>query len=336
MSHVSLRPVLSIAAWMILHSASVARANEVLAEGASGHGLVIHDATETRERYCATDSEGRLWLTLPGGARYELVTSTSDPRISNPGDGSFHPFEAAELRAALGDLDYPLGPVRADVFVLPYPRRSGLESAAGPRLILLSPGVRPLSREQQHAEFVHELGHVVQYALMPDSDSTRWTTYRRMRGILDDTKYSAGAIHADRPHEIFAEDFRALFGGATANYSGTIENSELDPPSSVTGLRDFLRGLGATQPMRVDRVAATPNPARGAIRFSLARAAAVPLDLFDAAGRRIATLVPSTFGAGVEWTWDGTDARGGRVGPGVLFARPRGAGAATVRVTVTE
>ena len=38
--------------------------------------------------------------------------------------------------------------------------------------------------------------------------------YLPLRGITDLNVYSDAAPHADRPHEIFAEDFRALFGNA--------------------------------------------------------------------------------------------------------------------------
>ena len=48
-------------------------AHEVDASGAA-QGLVIHDAASTLRNYCAADSEGRLWLTLPGGSRFELIT----------------------------------------------------------------------------------------------------------------------------------------------------------------------------------------------------------------------------------------------------------------------
>lgn len=339
MNHLSVRPTLApwaLTAWLMFLAPGAALANELRADGAASNGLVIHDAVETRERYCTSDAEGRLWLELPGGARFELVTSTADPRISNPGDGSFHPFEVAEVEAALGEVSFPIRSVRADVFVLPFPRRNGLESAAGPQLILLSPGVRPLSREQQHAEFVHELGHVVQYALLPDSDATRWSAYRRMRGIADESRYSAAGVHADRPHEIFAEDFRALFGGAPATYSGSIENPTIDPPTSISGLRDFLLELSDRPVVELERLVARPNPARGPIRFSMTRGETVPFDLYDVAGRVVATLEPISAGNGVQWIWNGADRRGGRALPGVLFGRPRGSRTAAVRVTIVE
>ena len=52
-------------------------------------GIVIHDADETLARYCRFE-DGLLWLVLPSGSRFELVTSTADPSITKPGDGSFH------------------------------------------------------------------------------------------------------------------------------------------------------------------------------------------------------------------------------------------------------
>lgn len=295
-------------------------------------GITVHAADETLRDWCSTDAQGRVWLSLPTGARIELIASIDDPAVTFRGDGAFHPYDADEVRDALAQVRFPLDGVQAEVFVLPLPRRAGFASAAAPGLILLSPGVLPLSREHQHAEFVHELGHVVQYALMPDTEVANWDRYRALRGIGDTDVYDAGAAHADRPHEIFAEDFRALFGGALANYSGTIENPRLVHPASVPGLEDFMVALadgGADRTGLVLRVA----PARGAVRFS-GPATASRLDVFDVLGRRIATLDPFTRGDGTEWRWDGRDRGGRAVLRGVYFARVRG-GAATARVVFT-
>jgi hypothetical protein len=300
--------------------------------GGSGSGIVIHGAEKTLREFCRTDAGGTLWLELPGGPRFELITSIDDPAVSNRGDGAFHPFDEAEVLAALATQRFPLAGVHADVYLLPYPRRGGLESAAGPGLILLAPGVRPLAPEIQHSQVVHELGHVVQYRLMPDRDASSWQTYRGLRGI-ESPIYSAAGAHANRPHEIFAEDFRALFGGALANYSGTIENPGLRPPAEVQGLERFMLGLAgaaieATDPITL---AAWPVPARGAVRFASRGTTAAALDLFDAAGRRVAELEPRVAGSVVEWSWNGRDASGRTPPPGVLFARVRGDGRAATR-----
>jgi hypothetical protein len=310
---------------------SVAAASELRASATSAGGILVHDADETLRDYCRNEG-GRLYLVLPGGSRWELVTSTTDPEVTNPGDGAFHAFDRAEVAEALAEVRFPVHQVSAEVFILPYPRRLSLESAAGPGLILLSPGVRPLSREHQHSEFVHELGHVVQYALFPDADADGWSKYARLRGI-DAARFNAAAPHADRPHEIWAEDFRALFGGPSASSNGTIENASLSYPTQVQGLAAFMQGVAA--------VASRPAPARltasafawGAISFSRSGARASVLDVYDAGGRRLAAIAPAVAGAGVSWSWDGRDAAGRMVRGTVVFARPRDGEGGTVRVT---
>jgi hypothetical protein len=328
--HVPIGALIALAAAAFSPAASPA--DELRVAGRPS-GFAVHDADETRRDFCHTDADGRLWLEIPGGARFELITSTADPDIANPGDGAFHPFDAAEVDAALAQVDYDLDGVRADVFVLPYPRRHGLDSAAGPGVILLSPGVRPVSREQQHAEVTHELGHVVQYALMPDDDVAGWSAYRSLRGITDASTFSAASVHANRPHEIFAEDFRVLFGGPTANYSGTIENATLADPRAVPGLRSFF--LGFARPITAGRLTASPNPARGALRFHRAGATAALLDVFDAQGRRVATLAASPGPDGTEWRWAGADVA--RLAAGhVLYARVRDGAGDTARIVVVR
>jgi hypothetical protein len=314
--------------------AQCAAANELATseQPARTGGIAVHDALETLER-CHTDADGRLWLTLPGGAEFELVTSTADPAISNPGDGAFHPFDASVVRAAIDAVRFPLEGVAADVWILPYPRRSGLESAGGARLVLLAPGVRALDAERQHTELVHELGHVVQRALAPDG-SAAWAAYRARRGIADDATYSSSGVHAFRPHEIFAEDFRALFGDAQATYSGTIENATLAAPAAVPDLARFMLALAPTA--STASLAASPNPARGPVAFSRAGTLTAPLDLFDALGRRVRTLEPAIAGGVVRWSWDGRDAAGRLIEPGVVYARVRGESGALTRITLAR
>jgi len=308
-------------ALLVVATALPATANEIAARS-TATGLRIHGPQEVLSQFCHLDDDGTLWLTIPGGASWQLITSTDDPEIANRGDGSFHAFDESEVDAALAQVRYPLTGLDADIYLLPYPRRGALDSGAGLGLILLSPGVAPISAAQQHAEFVHELGHVVQYQWMPDSDD-RWSDYRHRRGIEDAATYCSSSVHANRPHEIFAEDFRALFGGALATYSGSIENATLVRPGSVAGLDGFIRTLVANAPVASHLVA--PNPARGAVTFALAAASDAPLDLFDVGGRRIATLAAIPSGGQTVWHWDGRGVAAG----GVLMARMRGSERAT-------
>jgi hypothetical protein len=309
---------------------SVSRSDEVSAR-VSTLGLVIHDADETLATYCHEEN-GLLWLVLPSGERFELVTSTSS--LPNPGDGAFHPFDESIVRAALATVRFPIGDVAAEIFILPYPRRDALQSAAGPELMLLSPGVIALDVDQQHATVVHELGHLIQYRYMPDADVGLWARYRALRGITDPLRFSADASHADRPHEIFAEDFRALFGDPLANYSGTIENASLCAPRSVAGLDAFMSSLQAAA-LTGKTLQGFPNPTRGALSFRRAGASAAPVDVFDLAGRRLATVTPTPLATGWQWRWDGRDQYGSRAVPGVYFAREREA-TGSYRFVVTD
>ncbi len=313
---------------LLLGALALPSAADELERSSPARGLVVRDAATVLGSHCTRDQDGTLWFTLPGGQRFELITSVLDPAIANPGDGAFHPFEAHEVDAAIRELDFPLASIEVDIYILPYPRRGALSSAAGPGLILLSPGVQPLSREHQHAEVAHELGHIVQYTVMPDHDVERWAAYRALRGIADEGLYHANAQHQDRPHEIFAEDFRVLFGGALAVGSGGIENAALTPPRSVSGLRSFLAELAG--PSVAAGLEVSPNPARGPIRFRRTGGPFVPLDLFDAQGRRLMTVEPRSSGGVVEWFADARSIAGS-TGPQVMFARPRSPGARGAR-----
>src|SRR5262249_49321390 len=156
-------------AFALFVAAGSAGANEIAAT-ASSAGIRIHSAEETLRDWCTTDVDGRLWLGVPGGRQFELVRSTQDVVVTNSGDGTFHPFDEAQVRAALAAVRYPLDGLDVEIFILPAPRRDALESGAGRGVILLSPGVYPISPEQQNAEVVHELGHVIQYRWLPDGD----------------------------------------------------------------------------------------------------------------------------------------------------------------------
>jgi hypothetical protein len=87
--------------------------------------------------------------------------------------------------------------------------------------------------------------------------------------------------------------------------------------------------VSPAEPALALALAATPNPARASARlaFAVPRAAQVRLDVFDLAGRRIATPFDGRAEAGrTETDWALTDAGGNRVSPGLYFARFEGLG----------
>src|SRR5258706_9921561 len=144
------------------HAAIFISAVLMLGAGSANASVRVVGPTEVLARYCRVES-GRLVLTVPGVAPQELVTQVDDPAIANHGDGSFHPLDPEVVTEALNGLAFPVDQVDAVVYVLPFPRRAGLVSAAAPGAILLAPGVRPGPVVQVHAEAAHQIGHQVTY-----------------------------------------------------------------------------------------------------------------------------------------------------------------------------
>jgi len=75
----------------------------------------------------------------------------------------------------------------------------------------------------------------------------------------------------------------------------------------------------------------SPNPFTSytAVRFSLAEAGHARLEVFDVAGRSVALLVDEMLPAGsAQATWNGQDARGRRVAPGIYFLNLSAGGSA--------
>lgn len=77
---------------------------------------------------------------------------------------------------------------------------------------------------------------------------------------------------------------------------------------------------------------AAPNPFRDGttLRFTLARAARVSIDVLDVNGRRVRALGPRLLDAGPQAVgWDGRDDAGRDTGPGLYFVRIEGEGVST-------
>lgn len=97
-----------------------------------------------------------------------------------------------------------------------------------------------LSKQTIHRLAVHEMGHQIDFQLM---NSEKWNEYKKLRGIEDTYKYKdSSKVYNERPQEIFAEDFRLLFGGE-ASREATHLNSNLQDPTKITGLKEFFLSL---------------------------------------------------------------------------------------------
>jgi len=299
----------------------------------SSASVALHTAEEVLSAWIERSGDATLFFRSPEGDVWELVPDPGDPAIRNKGEGSFFPPEVDHVRSALVALTYPTEVLSVEIFILPYPRRELLTSSSGRSTIYLSPGVSSYSEAQVHAIVAHEMGHLLHNQRM---DGPAWDEYRQLRGLGDRSVYYDAAPHRDRPHEIFAEDFRFLFGGPLANYGGGIENPDLILPDRVEGLAEFFRSRssavpasGAPRPLRI-----LPNPARGDVRIALAGESAgidptpLVLQIFDAQGRRhfrreLAGSSPVSWDGILE---DGTPAPSGLYFVQVLRGRERWSG----------
>lgn len=100
----------------------------------------------------------------------------------------------------------------------------------------------PLSQARIHQLAVHELGHQVDFKLMNQAD---WNKYLSLRNLTDSNLFNdSSSIYENRPQEIFAEDFRLLFGGEKAREIPHL-NRSLPAPDTVRGLREFFLGLSS-------------------------------------------------------------------------------------------
>ena len=324
-SHQRVRGVLF--ALSILAVAASAAAEPLRIRFENGIDATIFSSEELLESRIQRDG-GNTRLVVDSQLQYDLVTDITDPMFTNRGDGQFHPMPVEAIVAAIEAIHLENADLSLEVYVLPYPRRAILDSSAREGRIFLSPGVRPVSDYAAHFTITHEVGHAYQYRWMPDRDQLAWEQYAALRGIQDARTYHASGAHKNRPHEIFAEDFRFLFGGTTANYSGGIENDDLALPSDLVALRPFVAGrceprLAGTP---LARVMTTPNPFNPSteIRVDFAAAPTSPalLRVFDAQGREVRRLFAARpAGRLLRVAWDGRTDGGSAVASGVYFAR---------------
>jgi len=282
-------------------------------------GITVYTAGETAG-YTLTDGS-RTYLDFPGAGRYELMSGQSE----------WFPMPVEEVVAALEEINYPVRDLNIDIVILHVPRVDRVESSAEGSVVFLTPGRVTYPTEHVHYTVVHEIGHAVHSAMMPDARRGLWLRYAALRGF-DMNAGGPDVPHAWRPHEIFAEDFRALFGGQMARFGGRVENHDLLPPDEVEGLREFFLSLVAPGGVS-GGVAVLPNPSWGEVVLRAPdREASTGLQdvrVFDVRGRLIRDLDPA--GGGGDVTWDGRDASGAPVAPGAYVIAGRVGGVSFTR-----
>jgi len=154
-----------------------------------------------------------LSFTDRSGEEWELITDATDPDITNPGEFSFYPMSESVVRSVILELAPEIrSNLACTIYILPYPRRGLVRSSCDGRAIYLSPGVRQYSPPIIHCILCHEVGHLVHRQLVPKAAPDFWPRYRRLRGLENCDLFHTSSLHGNQPEEIFAEDFRKLFG----------------------------------------------------------------------------------------------------------------------------
>ena len=254
----------------LLASSGVARAGVEEIALANGLSATVYPADYLADRLVGSGADAAIQL--DDERLIPVITDIGDPSIVNKGDGSFHPFSTDHVLATLRALEHRSVRMSIRVYLLPYPRRSLLVSSTSGVELFLSPHVLPIDPTVAAYIAAHELGHAFHNRFLPDG-SAYWEEFRRIRGITDTARFHDRASHAFRPKEIFAEDFRVLFGGEAAYFGGLVENPEITRPESVGGLESFFVRVASEPGERTPRIVATsyPNPFNPAteVRVSL-------------------------------------------------------------------
>lgn len=296
---------------LVLLLFSTGRVSEAAASIPGAPGVRVLLPEDVLASHTRSDGSGNLLFREADGTWIRLITKIEDPEIVNRGDGRFHPAQLADVIGSLEAIPPAyLAGLNLEIYILPFPRTGRVASSAGEGAIYVSPGVREYETRHVHFLLAHEVGHAVHRKYLPDEDQDGWNAYRWLRGISRTELFHADAPHAYRPHEIFAEDFRVLFGGPLARADGSVENPELTLPGALPRLPDFFRRLVGAAGLASETMRLVPNPYRGESELTLVGpsledgfARESHATLLDLSGRRLVT-VPTRAGANGTLTFD--------------------------------
>jgi len=151
--------------------------------------------------------------------------------------------------------------------------------------------------------------------------------FRSLRGIEDEAIYGEHAAHSHRPHEIFAEDFRFLFGGPMANTTAAskIAICPCRMRSPACASSSCLWGRSPWSLRRAGSSQRSPNPFNPRTWVSISAestelGAPLTVQVFDAGGRMVRSLHEA--GSNLPaWISSGrTDDAGREMPAGVYFS----------------
>lgn len=134
-----------------------------------------------------------------------------------------------------------------------------------------------------------------------------------------------------------ADPDRVTLQGLTVNSHETLTDLDLSALAAHPVPITAAVGVGTGAPAGTLRLGVVPNPAPGSLVFSYAleKSDEVELSVFDATGRRVATLESGRRDAGPHQAkWDGRGDAGTRARPGMYFGRLTGGDGAVVTKVV--
>jgi hypothetical protein len=184
----------------------------------------------------------------------------------------------------------------------------------------------------------HEYGHAwsMYHAYMVQQDPSL-RGYLEARGLAGDPRVNS--TYGWDTGEMVAEDYRQLFGSATAAQHQQI-NSEIPHPSQVPGLQEYLATTFRQAPATEETPPPAPPPSEpalsvtgltvnpttvtrsGTVSFELSGTALVTVEIRNPAGAVVRTLLAdaSRSAGTVKASWDRKDASGRRVKAGSYSA----------------
>jgi hypothetical protein len=186
------------------------------------------------------------------------------------------------------------------------------------------------------SQSIYELGNSPYEDVILDNPTFRTQYNNIMRALLDGPFTTANLTSAldaletvllptmstDPYNPVTAAAFTDLRNYISAR--NTNVSSQLPPTVSVE----------ENSPVRPAVLSAHPNPflAQTRVQFQLDRPGSARVDVYDARGARVRTLVDGSLGAGMHHaTWEGTDDQGRRLGAGVYFVSYNAAGRSWTR-----
>lgn len=142
-----------------------------------------------------------------------------------------------DVSVALNELRFDFSD-KVTIHIIDYTKSTGdsLGMAFPDNNIILFDFIPDATSKSVQTVVVHELGHLLYFSLSKESK----LEYKKIRGIPEEWSDYSPTPYMNRPTELFAEDFRKLFGGKDASFYDHF-NQTLENPRKVRGLRRFMR-----------------------------------------------------------------------------------------------